>query len=199
MTIEVPQKWIEEMNRWKLLFPMAKAAIAGGCLRDLDNNIKIKDVDIFLWSNDLPACSDIFDTVDGEVNAWTKWDKDYFSKLGKIKSRITDEVVYVAEYKNDEIVYNIVFLKAEYNVEQFMQRLDFGLSRIGIFDAAEGIFRHRDYVADLAHQQFVIRRCENDGQLSRSKERGKGLMKRYPGFTLVAPLASALPLVEIEK
>lgn len=197
----IPQAWADALNYWQEVFPMARLAIAGGCLRDTDAGVEQKDVDIFLWATDLPACEDIYDTLDGDEKFgghFTKWDKEYFTqrKQDENRSRMTDEVVYVSEYKDGGETFNLIFLKAAYDEEQFFRRLDFGLSRIGVFHPSLEVLRHPDYVEDFAAKVFKIRRCENDGQLERSKQRGERLLKRYEGWTLQAPGLADLPLVE---
>lgn len=67
--LPIPLRWLEVLYKVQQVFP--PAVMAGGCLRDLWNNLQPKDVDIFVpVKNEVYALPDGFDIEECPIKAY---------------------------------------------------------------------------------------------------------------------------------
>jgi hypothetical protein len=154
------------------------AYIGGGALRDLLNNRRIKDIDVFVPETaDLGKIERLL-LVSHKLTKTTK-SSDYFD--------FADPTVVEAREYTPRITglpINIIAMRdSHFPIEVNMNRFDFGLCRIA-YDGAWHI--SPDFDHDRYGQVLTLRRCENQTQMARSLERYKRFTEKYD-WPLVIP------------
>jgi hypothetical protein len=156
-----------------------EAVIAGGCLRDGDHGVKVKDVDIFIR----------------EFPLWS--DREMLERLGQklgLKGSTTikyESIEYIFGMDSDVQrvfdfdLFQVIALKKMETLEDVVGRIDFGLCRIGT--NGDRAYISPDYVVDKAGKQFTLLRCESNRQYNRSMARYDRLKEKYPEHRLVIP------------
>lgn len=176
------------------------AMIAGGCLRDLDNDRPVKDVDIFLPNlvppppppldpSDFFAClaTDDFEWLRWRVSASLPMDGQIVGVMGSYEGWATEEVLGVFDISTPLLDYQLICLTT--GPETILPRMDFGICRIS-YDG-DMVHRTNEYHADKHNERFTLLRCGSHTELERSLARHKRLSEKYVGWpidlTLIAP------------
>lgn len=139
----------------------AGSMIAGGCLRDLDNDRPYKDIDVFA-----PDCNSFDDLY---------WRATHGLPEGHVVGRIyasyedwgTNEVVGVLDILSTHGAYQLIGLTT--GPERILPRLDFGICQIG-FDG-QFIERTKEYRLDRFFHTFTLVRSDDERQKKRSHKR----------------------------
>lgn len=166
---DIPKPWRSALASIQTLYP--SAVIAGGCLRDREAGVKVKDIDIFV------PCDDT--SIQHGRNVEHALKKDGWRDV---------KVIHDKTYNNSRISMSIetVFpgcpainvVVAPYTLAEF----DFGCCQIE-FDGKR-ILRTRDYHIDVRHKVFrLIPKC-TDSEFVRSLNRWARLKEKFPEWTL---------------
>ena len=152
------------------------AHIAGGYLRDCLLGRAPKDVDIFVHHGAFKAINRDFINQGFDIIRIIHPDR--------IKSN--PEICATTDYRSaDGSLINLTGLSRPMTMADNLERLDFGLCRVG-FDGTE-LVQHADFDRDTKAEEFVLRRCDNREQFFRSLSRAVRLSVKYPGWRLVVP------------
>ncbi len=126
------------------------AIIAGGALRDLDNDRPVKDVDIFFPCDGADAFAAAVWTLETELDVKT----DY--TLGKEYRENFNDVVGVARFTVQNTEFELIGIDLEQTgVKNIVDRFDFGLCQISY----DGKFVHRTaaYGVDVGWSGALMR------------------------------------------
>lgn len=155
------------------------AIIGGGFLRDLDNDVKPKDVDIFV-----PERQDrrTFEVLTRALYQYQGRDVTTGSEYAKGDTAVIHGVY---EFTHHLVPYPLNIIScAQPSAAGFMQdqldRFDIGLCRIS-FDGRK-LERTSPYCLDKANRTLTI---VNPWSVSHSIERARRIAERYPGWRIV--------------
>lgn len=162
----MPRLWFHELS---LITACGfTARIAGGCLRDHDNQRPVKDVDIFVnYAPDLRVLSESFG-----------WTCNPAANYGDIA-----DVAGLWTYVKDGVEFNVIMLDRALSVDELAQRMDFGLCQIVAVDA-DHVLVTPQYLADLEVRTFTQL---DPLRTTRSLRRWERLKLKYPEWELVIP------------
>jgi hypothetical protein len=188
--VKLPQLWLQALHTLQMNFP--EACIAGGALRDLLCNKPVKDVDVFITGAGrtedevreflVAAFGEPVRVVIGEAFA------DYSDAL--------KDVAFTLEaLLPDSTPLQIIALNEPVTLESVVERIDFGICRVGTNGSDDLITE--DFAYDLHHRQFTLRCNFNEPRLARSKARHERLQEKFPGWPLVIPEQPTSPLFYI--
>lgn len=172
----IPALWTSTLRSIQTIRP--EAIIAGGCLRDLDNDRPVKDVDIFVRGNRLD------DLYMLQVR---------LTEMGHPCEPIDGQKIYPLGEGNDVVGYVELALYADppiqiimlrENGELVIDRMDYGICRM-TWDGSE-LVTHPDYVRDKADQVFRLRVDRGPEGLAASVHRYARLVRKYEGWKFVA-------------
>ena len=156
------------------------AIIAGGALRDLDNDRPVKDVDIFFPCDGADAFAAAVWTLETELDVKT----DY--TLGKEYRENFNDVVGVARFTVQNTEFDLIGIDLGVSrVKRIIDRFDFGLCQIS-YDG-KLVFRTAAYWVDMRVQQFTFlkpSRCDFV-PIKASLKRWNRLQAKYAGWPLV--------------
>jgi hypothetical protein len=182
--MQIPSAYAATLAAVREVFP--GALIAGGALRDLDNDRPVKDLDVF--APDVPDL-DVFapdvpdlDTLRARAASLER-PGAVMGVMGGYESWATAECVGVLDISGPHADFQLIGLRS--GPETILPRLDFGICRIG-YDGSE-VIRTDEYLADQATQSFTLLRCDDESQRDRSLRRFDRLSEKYPGWVLVDP------------
>jgi hypothetical protein len=177
--VNIPQQWRDTLAAiHRAGYP--EAIIAGGALRDLDNGAPVKDVDVFLrtQNNDLQNLDVEFGFAGEDL---TEFSVQYEQQ--------NPDVVGVFQWYNPmagfEIPCQVIACNGPEHAGAFreyqMDRFDIGLCRV----AFDGVKVHytSPYCLDKAERQL---RIVNPRNLARSVERVRRIGEKYPNWKLVS-------------
>lgn len=179
----VPPEW-EELRSL-----VAKACgttlIVGGALRDLDNGVAVKDIDLFVLVP--PLLRESFDPAFYEaalrccvpgLEVTEQLHTDYCD--------FRDEVFHVTTCRVAGFEYDVQIIFAALDTEmEAIERVDFGLCQIG-WTGAE-LIRSEAYDIDKACRQFTLLQCPSDYHRKRSVRRYERFLAKYPDWDFYDP------------
>lgn len=178
--MEIPSCWLEVFKTVQSVEP--SAILAGGALRDLDNERPVKDLDIFVPVDSLNPPRIV----------------EALSKTHQLESWLGDQY-----FDWDTCVANVGVINAvveglppvnlivihDCTIANQMERFDFGICRI-MFNG-NTLHRHPGYVKDKEDHTFTLLRNCTYEQRVYSRKRFERLQEKYPGWTLVIPVREA--------
>src|SRR3546814_3854644 len=129
--MEIPAAYAATLAHVRAVFP--GALIAGGCLRDLDNDRPVKDIDIFA-----PHAGESFEEARRLVECLLPSSGALTGVMGGYENWATDEVVGVFDIGGPDLSYQLIALKT--GPATILPRLDFGICQIA-FDGDTEIGR----------------------------------------------------------
>lgn len=176
MNDETLRGWVDLLDRIRSRYP--SAILAGGALRDLDNDRPVKDLDIFV--NEL-ADPSVVEHMTGYTCSSTA-PGQYIDAAREVECSYK----FVAPTKinqPDEI--NLIQLRSDFDVYRVIERVDFGLCQIAL--VAGNVIKTDLYRTDKQHQQFTLTRAESVAGVKRSLHRYDRLKAKYEGWPLVIP------------
>ena len=186
--MQVPDVWMEVL---KTVNKYANGVIAGGALRDLDNDRPVKDVDIFFTAIDHHAWYKTVNRVCGELEVAldmsNKSNKDEYRQRGGV---ITGGGVF--SYKgfvfeligNDPRKYE--YPRGEVSHE-IVDTFDVGLARISA-DETGRVIKTDEYLHDQVYKQFTVLHSHNYPGLQKTVRRwARHYEEKYQGWPLVFP------------
>jgi hypothetical protein len=166
---DIPKAWRSALASVQVSYP--DAVIAGGCLRDREEGVKVKDIDIFIPSatTDRDEGRRVLNRLkaDGWLDLQVINDKTYNG----------ERISMAMETKFPGCpVLNIVV--GPYDLKEF----DFGICQIEF--NGKRIHRTRDYNLDRAEKQFRLIPAVPDSEFIRSLARWHRLKEKYPTWKL---------------
>lgn len=166
-TNDIPRAWRAALASIQTLAP--DAVIAGGCLRDRDHGVKVKDIDIFVPCQSVDSHEGkVFEqkmNADGWQDVKTLHDESYNG------SRISRSIETV--FPNCPAI-NVIVMP--YALAEF----DFGICQIEF--NGKRIHHTRDYVIDKGAKQFRVIPKMEDAEFVRTIERWSRLKEKFPGW-----------------
>jgi len=170
--LQLPEAWLDTMSRVRTVAP--SAYLAGGALRDLDNNRPVKDLDVF-FTEDMDSAR--FDAALAGVYVYKKWcPGDYIDAAKEVQT------TYTFASLTGQPDLNFVQLDRSFNPAAIVERMDFGLCQIG-FDVM-GVTTTPDYDFDKRNSVFTLTRAETVEAVMRSLKRFQRLKQKYVGWDL---------------
>lgn len=156
-----------------------EAVIGGGCLRDLDNDRPVGDIDIFVFGT---SSSDLYHLrqrliEDADLDC-DEIDPDKMYPVGD-----GNDVVGHFEIDFDGITEPVQIIMVNFECSVITHRFDYGICRIS-FDGTT-LYRSPDYEADKRDKVFrlCLERCERG--LAASVHRFARLTRKYEGWRFV--------------
>lgn len=150
------------------------AVIAGGCLRDADNDRTINDIDVFVGSNHAGnAYAALLD--EGYVRTKTL-DEAYMTLDSSVKCCSYFE-------RKHSLPVNVIEVYGRNDLEAQLERFDFGICAIG-WDG-KNLIKSQRYQIDQQNQTFTLRRRQTELQRDYSLQRFDRLSRKYPGWRIV--------------
>jgi hypothetical protein len=173
-TDDIPKAWRSALASVQLTFP--DAVIAGGCLRDREQGVKVKDIDIFISTTN-PGSYGAGSIVsrlerDGWADVALNGDESYGRDV------MARGITAVVDLKYPGCPPLQLIAMKQFKLEE----IDFGICQI-MFDGKR-IVRLPDYHYDLAAKQFRIIPKMTDALFVRSLGRWARLKEKYPAWTL---------------
>lgn len=158
-----------------------EAHIAGGAVRDTLLNQPVKDIDIFIHEDHALKVGEVLWGLGYGMGCTTP---------GQYLGGADPVVVEASDFPppvDQEHPVNLVSLRGEASIHVSLERIDFGLCRIGY----DGRKIHQDsagsYSVDATCHRLTLLRCENQAQFDRSMKRFERLREKYVGWELVVP------------
>lgn len=173
-TPTLPPAWLDVIGRVRNVLP--SAIIAGGAIRDLDNDRPVKDIDVFF--TDTPYFSKLHEALYGVY---------FYAKQcsGQYMDGAADEVTGTTTYLSHDgslPELNLIQLTEGFNPADIIDRVDFGICQIG-YDLL-GVVKTPAYEFDKANQCFSLTRAETVEGVMRSIKRYQRLQQKYQGWPL---------------
>jgi len=166
---DIPRQWRAALASIQVLAP--NAVMAGGCLRDREHGVKVKDIDIFV------PC----ETVDRDEGR-------RFEQRMKADGWPDVKIIHDKTYNGERISASIEtkfpncppinVIVMPYSLDEF----DFGICQIA-FDGKR-IIRTAAYNTDRAARVFRLIPVVDDASFIRTIERWGRLKEKYPGWKL---------------
>jgi len=172
--MQLPAAYAATLAAVREVFP--GAMIAGGALRDLDNDRPVKDLDIF--APDVPDLDLLRSRAAGLLRPGA-----LMGVMGGYESWATAECVGVLDISGPLSDFQLIGLRS--GPETIIPRLDFGICQIG--HTGEQLIVTPAYLADKANQTFTLVRSDDDAQRDRSVRRHERLAEKYPGWRFIDP------------
>jgi hypothetical protein len=150
------------------------AVIAGGCLRDADNDRTINDIDVFVGNRYAGnAYAALLDA--GYVRTKTL-DQAYMT---------LDSSVMCCSYfeRKHSLPVNVIEVYGRCDLEAQLERFDFGICAIG-WDG-KNLIKAQRYQIDQQNETFTLRGYQTELQRKYSLERFARLSRKYPGWSIV--------------
>lgn len=171
--MEIPPQWASLLRGIRRVVP--SAVLAGGALRDLDNDRPVKDLDIFVIAeNDRDA--------EGVTNLLREAGYPVCNDPGDITAYPEDqnlEVVRVAHLEGRE---DVQFIFVNWDTSRIVERFDYGICQI-TFDGT-ALYRSPAYEEDKRDQVFRLRRDRPTPVSMRGsvKRYARLTNEKYPGW-----------------
>jgi len=176
--LTLPQPWLDTMHRlWGVL---PSAILAGGALRDLDNDREVKDIDVFYVEEGYPVCY----LDDGLAKIGYQFHNQCGGTyMTGAAAEVDATSVYRSEHGLPDL--NLIRLMPWFNQEKIIGRVDFGICQIG-FDR-NGIHMTDAYRRDKADRCFTLTRADCVEGVKRSLNRFDRLRQKYHDWELRWP------------
>lgn len=179
MQLEIPPAWRELIDNLKSV-GFFEACIAGGALRDLDNERPVKDLDLFVTDRGEHTYDMLVKALGpGTSIIHRNYAASYpgFADVAEVWSFTPHDI---------RIPVQVVCTELRHGPQAVIARCDFGMSRIA-FDG-EKVIMHEDYRLDKALKRFTLCRCDDTEQFERSFARWQRLREKYPEYVLHVPM-----------
>ena len=165
ITSKIPYEWRTIFDR---VFQIdSHAVVAGGAIRDLDHNIPIRDLDIFIRDKFSYEVTEKFN----KKSAWT------FSEVKKETDPKYKHIVKSLTVNINKTIVNLVFLDNK-NPEVYWKHFDYGLCQI-MFDGSS-VWYSDNYIKDRDRKTLTIcGQIDNREQFGRTLERYEKLKQKY--------------------
>jgi hypothetical protein len=150
------------------------AVIAGGCLRDADNDRPINDIDVFVGSG--CAGSAYCALLDAGYVRTKTLDQAYLTM---------DNSICCCSYfeRKGSLPVNVIEVYGRCDLEAQLERFDFGICAIG-WDG-KNLIKAQRYQRDQQNETFTLTAYQSGMQREYSLARFDRLSVKYPGWTLV--------------
>jgi hypothetical protein len=177
--MQIPSSWTAAVLAIRAVCPTA--VLAGGALRDLDNDRPIKDFDVFIAADDLEAAEDAMASLT-EAGLTVAFDPTELTVYPEDQNL---EVVAVAEIQMPEALKPFAGIRAlpvqavfvRWDTAQIVDRFDYGICRLSYDGSGTTVLPPLEYTDDKANKVFRLRR-ERLTPLSM-----RGSVKRYARLT----------------
>lgn len=170
--MQIPAAYSAVLADVQAIFP--GSMIAGGALRDLDNERPVKDLDVFCpYVGDLENFKARVGTLGGQL----------IGVMGGYDAWATTECVGVLDLETPHGPVQLIGLNT--GPETILPRIDFGICQIG-YDGTQ-VIRTVAYEIDKAAKTFTIIRTDGPEQTERSLRRFDRLSEKYPDWRLIDP------------
>lgn len=178
---DIPEDW--KLIREMVSVIFGKCILAGGALRDLDHGRPVKDVDLFVPTEDMTDLNVLMQRLADDYGVTIT---QTFN--GSFEGTTNDEVVgcYTFMWRGHEVQIIGLHFPFQFGDEPFdfhaatVNRLDIGLCRISF----DGVWLHRDwsYLHDSFEKVLTTRYAPSEEALSRSVRRAERLQEKYVGW-----------------
>lgn len=148
---DIPVKWRELLAAIQAVCP--SAVLAGGALRDRDNGVAVKDLDIFITARD---ARDAFDAIIALTAADLEVSFDETNGDTAYPEDQNLEVVQIADLHTTITSLPVQLIFTNWDTARIVERFDYGICRLS-FDG-EQIVRPPEYDEDREKQVFRLRR-----------------------------------------
>lgn len=179
---DVPREWLDCRKTLETATG-SPVYLAGGALRDLDNGAEVKDLDFWVYAENLEQARHAVRFALGkEPTNRCYLEYTTFAEARGIQAIDTYEVYY------GEV--QVIFLTEPLSLHQLLQGFDFGLCQIGVdgFDIAYT----ESYLKDRLTQTITITRPDNDERLAKRIAR---LQDKYPAHIIKGGLHDVRPFI----
>jgi len=172
--MDIPDQWEAALAAVQSVCP---AVMAGGCLRDLDNDRPVKDIDIFVHGRGVDDLERL---------------RNRLIKAGLTCAELDTDTLYPVGDGNDltgciDCAFDdcppVQIVMVDWPLDAILERFDFGICRIS-FNGKQ-LIRHPDYVFDRSAKSFQLRRRREGQELSASVHRFARLTLKYEGWKFV--------------
>lgn len=169
---DIPIEWrqlLAEVNSY------SPAVLAGGCLRDLDHGVEVKDLDIFIECGDEEEAAELNQELGGV------WGEQEELKWYPESMR---EVVLVSDYDTKKNRFSIginlpvQFIFVNWKMSAILSRFDYGICQIGF--NGKDVFWEKAYESDKANKTMTLVRSLGECALAASVERYARWGAKYP-------------------
>jgi hypothetical protein len=173
---DIPKPWRHALAAVQVCCP--DSMIAGGCLRDRDHGVKVKDIDIFVSSRSNESYHQVENVLkDLRRGGW----KD---------AQVDDEKTYTSTDRYISGLINARFpgappiqiIVGTFDIGKVLDEIDFGICQIG-YDGRR-IMRTRWYNDGASAHEFRLIPKVNDEGFIRSINRWARLKEKYPEWKL---------------
>lgn len=177
--INVPQPWQDVLADIQQVCP--SAVIAGGCLRDIYLDKKVKDIDIFIQAGDITEAEGLFEKLDGKPPKTRDFGLS-MDEAGAYPDSMT-EVILVEDYPGKNPTGSPVqLIFTNWRTSCIIDRFDTGFCQI-MFDGKE-VRASEWFHHDCGLKVINIRRCESKTHLGSSIKRFARFQKKFPDWEL---------------
>lgn len=170
----IPENWKALLAAVREILP--DAVIGGGCLRDLDNDREVKDIDIFTNGTGL---RDLAKKRDYLIEAGFDCDEIDPDKLYPIGDG-NDVVGHFDMHWPGVIGYPVQIIAVAWPIQRIVERFDFGICWLA-FDG-ETLTRSAEYEEDKRDKVFRLRRQRTAEEMVASVHRYARLSRKYDGW-----------------
>jgi hypothetical protein len=168
------------MERVRSVLP--SAYLAGGAIRDFDNQRQVKDLDVFFTeTGDQFAFSALEDSL-AKLGYFyrTQCNGQYMDGAA---NEVEGTTTYLSTEGQPEL--NLIQLAPDFNSAGIIERVDFGLCQIGA--DCLGVTYTPAYEFDRTNQVLTLTRAESVDGVRRSLKRYVRLSQKYVGWELRVP------------
>lgn len=172
LSLTIPPEWSELLDYIQAFAP--SAILAGGALRDLDNDRPVKDLDVFVHRSEAQQALDCLREAGFSI------------RLTYRGGYITGKDVLFAYScsKEGHIEVNLIVLKLDFGMNECLSRMDFGICQAGT--DGESIVTTDAYDSDKENKSITLKRAESKYDFDWSMKRYRRLQTKYD-WPLVIP------------
>lgn len=158
---------------------LPSAYLAGGAIRDYDNQRPVKDLDVFFTEVNFDRRA----LEDSLVNLGYFYKNHCPGAYMDAAREVDGSTNYVSTEGQPEL--NLIQLTPDFNPASIIERVDFGLCQIGA--DALGVDYTPAYEFDRTNQVLTLTRGESVDGVRRSLKRYERLSQKYQGWALNVP------------
>lgn len=151
------------------------AIIAGGCLRDMDNDRPIKDIDVFMYAPSVEAAIEIHNSIKTAgllVEDKILSEKNFYPESGSTILTVFDITTHEEEHPIQIIIVRV-------GLDCLDKIFDFGMCMIS-YDGVE-LKKYPQYIAEK-HEKVFRNYINESACLDRIVQRWERLKVKYPDF-----------------
>ena len=180
--LPIPLRWLEVLYKVQQVFP--PAVMAGGCLRDLWNNIQPKDVDIFIpVKNEVYALPDGFDIEECPIKSYEEQLLAMFpdavlvaqNMYGRGNAELERTIFSVWHIQVHGIEYDVIFIADTVDITTF----DINICQIAC-DGTDLLYTDA-FVNGVAKKEL---RVMNINRTDRNMKRIERMKLKYPTWSV---------------